>query len=883
MAKSERRFIAGARDAVKSWRKLNRFYQANSAKIIEKWKFLDMPRRRGTLRRHWPRNTDAEATGNGKGKETGKGKQKGADMFPTRKHPHLEGLAPWRPKDGKEPTAKAMVKPSDSEMPKDLKGWTQNKTWLHDRDKLMFPYFNEKDLESEGLLEIIRARAADPPSEFSAWDWYSWNKELKVACGLIPGNEREATTIQDWHDLVNRETGSYGEEFNIQQEAAEWMGSPMHPLVVQAAITLQEGHIAVGHVPDVESKLAMEVQGVVYQFLLGICEELASDEAPKGKGKGKGKEKDKEPAQAEDEGEDEDEEMPDADAARAMGEAVRALGTPWRDEKPDPGDRRYQRKVLDFLQTCRPGLPFTSPNDINWDFIEQVVHDRLVSAENELLGMRENPAVFAEKMKECREHHWRQVAPITKARPGMSEDEKNQIGFYFGNTRGMAAAQRNQHQFLKKQFNLRWKANEKTFELQTAIVQRIATYEIWSTCFHVASGTMILRPREGSQVSADYQKLACMIWAHRAPGFTDAVPANTIADEMAEIVERGKNGFSDLNKGFIADFRASNDVQMELGKFLLRHTDGWFKAPYSFMDRPHLDRIFRRFFTPIRNLFALKFVNINFPCEDKWKTEAPPWQALVERAEKAEAPDYRQRANYNAATRLANQEAETNLRRFWTELDRMLEKAGAIPLETRALFERARPLRTPDAGARPGKTSTTTSSSSKNTQDATVVTFSAGTDAADRPSRLVLEDRREKEKTRGVPDPSREPVRAAPNAAPPPAQRIPVTKRAMDLLELILGEYTENQPVAWDDFVAMMKSIGFDERTTNTGGSLRLFVPLPKLTQGWGIAQTASKHRPHPEDHHYLRTVRDWARNEKYGLAKYKWTLDTFVLEKKAN
>ncbi|KAK8085155.1 hypothetical protein PG997_006426 [Apiospora hydei] len=62
MVNSDRKFIAGARDAVESWRKLNRFYQANSAKIIEKWNFLDMPRRRETLRRHWLQKRGGRST-----------------------------------------------------------------------------------------------------------------------------------------------------------------------------------------------------------------------------------------------------------------------------------------------------------------------------------------------------------------------------------------------------------------------------------------------------------------------------------------------------------------------------------------------------------------------------------------------------------------------------------------------------------------------------------------------------------------------------------------------------------------------------------------------------------------------------------------------------
>ncbi|KAK7942669.1 uncharacterized protein PG986_011782 [Apiospora aurea] len=772
-------------------------------------------------------------------------------------------------------------------MPKDIKGWTQKKTWSHDRDKVMFPYFNEKNLETEGLLEIIRARAADPPSEFSSWDWHSWNKVLKAACGLIP-SDRDPARVQDWYDLAARESSSYGEEFNTQKEAGELLGNPLHPLIIPVVRPFQQTHITDGHVPEVEAKLAIEVHQVVYQFLLGICKDLASEDGPKKKGKGKCKE----PAQDEDEDEeDEDEEMPDADTARAMGEAVRALGTPWRDEKPDPSERQYQQKVLDYLETCRPGIPFTAPSDINWDFIEQVVHDRLVAAENELLGMRESPAVFAEKMSECRKNHWRQIAPTSKVRPGMSDITKAELKIWFGRTRGMTAEEKDDHKFHKGQRLQRRRINEKMHELHTAICQRIITYEIWGNCFRYVTelrenwDEVALYPREDSQVSADYQKLACMLWAHRAPGFTNAIPGSTIADEMAEIVERGKNQFSDLNKGFMADFRAANDVRMELGKFLLRHTDAFFKPPHSFIGCPEMQKIFNDSFgTPIKALFGAPILNVYFPSGTKmWQENAPPWQAVIDSSDKAEAPDYRQLTNYPPGVRQANQQAEANLQAFWTELDSMLEKLKTMPPETKALFERARPLRTPDAGVRPqGSTTptTATSSSNNNTQDDTFVPFGSGTGEADRPSRLVLEDRQEKEKTRGVPDPSKEPARPAADGPAPPKQPIPVSKRAMGLLELLLGEHTENQPVAWDDFVAMMKSIGFGERTTKTGGSARLFVPTPKLVEGWQVAATASKHRPPPGDHHYLRSVRDWARNPQYGLAKYGWTLDSFVLQK---
>ncbi|KAK8069010.1 hypothetical protein PG994_005626 [Apiospora phragmitis] len=300
-----------------------------------------------------------------------------------------------------------------------------------------------------------------------------------------------------------------------------------------------------------------------------------------------------------------------------------------------------------------------------------------------------------------------------------------------------------------------------------------------------------------------------------------------------------------------------------------------------------MSQIFKdEFQTPIGKLKDLNWRSPVLRNDADYENKTSRWHLLLKAAKQAEAFKYSYNKKLKPEVRLSNREAEANLERFWEALDKTLETAKAFSPETRALFARAKSLRTPETeppaggdGSRPGGSS---SSNNANTQTATVVDFSANDGAVDRPSRLVLEERREKEKTRGVPDPSKEPVRAAPGEAPPAAKRIPVSKRAMETLELILGEWTVNQKVMWDDIVAMMKSIGFNKQNTKHGGSQRVFVSTNKLREGFGITGPASKHEPHPENHLYLQSVRDWARNEEYGLAKYGWTLDSFKLQVKA-
>lgn len=164
---------------------------------------------------------------------------------------------------------------------------------------------------------------------------------------------------------------------------------------------------------------------------------------------------------------------------------------------------------------------------------------------------------------------------------------------------------------------------------------------------------------------------------------------------------------------------------------------------------------------------------------------------------------------------------------------------------------------------------------------ATFTNFSAGVGVVDAPRRPALEERRQKEKTRGVPDPTKEPVRAPEGQAPAPEQQIPVSRRAMDTLTLLLGPFTVNQPVPWTEVLHMVTSIGFSVRTTKTNGSQRIFEPTDYLKNNFGVRQALSKHRPHPQDFHYLNTMREWARNTDYGMAKLGWTLDTFKLEER--
>lgn len=528
---------------------------------------------------------------------------------------------------------------------------------------------NEQTLESDGMLEFIRARAADPPSEFSAWDQNSANMRLKVICGYIQAMKQDER-IPDWVDLTDRDPNNYGEESTVQQrfvrlltEAENHIGpaargmaeavlglSPDDPLRLESEALAEVSQLWDGLIPKWQAPLPLEVQQALYDFLIDVCEALADKDASK----------DEEESSQDGDG---DEAMPDAEAAREMGKLVRALDTPWRTEKPGPG--ASDSEVRRYLQSCRDASPFTAPIDINWDFVEQIVHDRLRVIENDLLGMREDPGYFAKKMQENRENHLRQVKPITRASPGMSEGERRTLNVLFPRN----IMSQSDSATLYRLETLKWiEDSARSMELSSAITQRIITHEVWSTCFryvtelrenweeyrraeeqtgqfpadalmyihvlckhspqqkqmthneqcpqtnpkclvnvtyemtlrgidlptriylrcdkamrthyerNVAHAPFQMLYRDNA-TSSDLQKLACMLWVVQSARLGANMGLDNITEDMAEIVEKNVNKFSDLNKGFMADFQAARDVAMEVGKMLTRHNKNYQRHP----------------------------------------------------------------------------------------------------------------------------------------------------------------------------------------------------------------------------------------------------------------------------------------------------------------
>lgn len=229
------------------------------------------------------------------------------------------------------------------------------------------------------------------------------------------------------------------------------MLGPMYPVLCgyfsqRFALT----HLSSGFIPKERAPMTMEVQEALYDFLLDVCEALAGDDASQG-----------------DEGSPQDgggdEEIPDADAAREMGEAVRALATPWRVEKPGLDVRGSE--VRQYLDSCREGIPFTTPTDINWDFMERAVHIRLAAVEDDLLSMREDPRYFAEKMQENRAHNWRQVKPDTKGLTGLTAKQTKELQIAYVNPGKL----NNEGKQTRMNWHKNIEDNYKSCEIQTAI------------------------------------------------------------------------------------------------------------------------------------------------------------------------------------------------------------------------------------------------------------------------------------------------------------------------------------------------------------------------------------------------------------------------------
>ncbi|KAK8115910.1 hypothetical protein PG984_012412 [Apiospora sp. TS-2023a] len=126
---SNRRFFPGARDRVKQWRRLNRRWRANSRTIIKAWRDRDPILRRELLRKLWLRNQAPDGEENAEGTVV--------ERLPRDRRVDLEGIAPWRAIDGKEPTAKSMLRPK-GDLPKNIDGWVPQ--WSPDRTKMLFPF-----------------------------------------------------------------------------------------------------------------------------------------------------------------------------------------------------------------------------------------------------------------------------------------------------------------------------------------------------------------------------------------------------------------------------------------------------------------------------------------------------------------------------------------------------------------------------------------------------------------------------------------------------------------------------------------------------------------------------------------------------------------------
>ncbi|KAK7975550.1 hypothetical protein PG989_014013 [Apiospora arundinis] len=821
---------------------------------------------------------------------------------------------------------------------------------------MLFPDFTQPALESnDGLLELIRARAADHPSTFSFWDLDRSNHKLKLAVNIL--EQTPAFDIEDWVDLATKAKNlqNYGEESaatqaalqeilmtgraqRFQQAGSAEKESMIKPLKEDAVVDLAAQRC----LPKKEAKVAIEIQTDILRFLQEACEELVGADA---------------------QDEDGDEEMPDAEAALEMADAVRALDTPWRPAVPDRDTKQADRQK--YLDACREGLPFTSAADINWDFIEQVIHDRLSSVEYELLSMKENPKFFAEKMEECRQNAFGVIRQVKTLNPDWSDADQADHRAFFTNVKKNPKFKKDSDE-LHELFDM----NKSAEELKMAVVRRLIAYEIFSVSFryitelkkdwnkymqiksetgefpasalrnisllsntlsdiffcgavlhvraHIPCDPMLrnqyenfvtgpkrsepIQLRENPTVSnIRYRKMACILWVFaEGRGLREPIRNRTLLMELAELLGP-KEDWSSLNKGFMEDVRAAIDVQLELEKFQWRHAEHCRMSFTDLLD-PVTAKMYRAHLKPLEGLVELRQSTIYRLNSWEYVIVKPPWHRLVEKGTAAEAPDYTEcfadvkterRREYNIT-------AERNLRHFWVDLELMLEEFDAYPSEAKALLKGAKPLFTPKKEDVPLVTPPKNSKGSDNkkkgkgddnqntnnkggassspmAQDTPVVTFSAGPGYVDRASRLVLEERREKEKTRGVPDPLREAVRAEPGQAPTDDKKIPVNKRAMAHLELIFGPMKTNQKVYWDDTVYMMTQIGFGYRQGL--GSARTFDPGPTLQNKYGVTEPVSKHEPHPESYHYLWDVRQWARNPGYGLGKFKWTLDSFKLE----
>lgn len=841
---------------INSWRTFSGVYKARRSIFRTKWTRLSNARKIGIVKNHWR-----------------------PLVMPTRHRPDLDNAALWRASGSRK-----LLRPLPIDEPA--------------MDNLLWPYFNIETITNPdmALLQLMESRSDLHPRVFSRLDLINpVNKRIQMHFGYDIKYSQWTDTTQfadiDPRGNVDDTDSSYGD------------------LVPVSNAGIMDALKSIDSFSEREGIRVIKVQKQIYSFLSGVCDEVLASTAT-----GRG-----------------------AAPRAGTGETAEPPGDDWETAEADflskplldfePSDPANGEALQRYLKLHHDLDPYSHPTEVDWEYLSVLAGHRLRVSEDRLRGLKEDPGKFLDFLQQVRDHSqfmlsfhpsnlgdtlvekgtdlankqrcsqhiktalvtltdavdtWQAIFTLVEKLRAMRQDYDGphvdlleNSDEYAANILGIIRA------------GIHYRAN--SFELLRAIQcsQAMRNY------FRVSEQTFdveALGPQKpNNNAERDLSALASTLSSDTA---RDVFGEWTLFEEIHTLIQANARIRTPYLAAIAEDLNSLSSVMLVLER--VWHSTGRYDLDLNSLDlvRGGLD-----YAQPLERLRNLDASDTNGVLQnlvsDHLKRPLQNNYAFKTRGRMT-------RRDYDA-----NENAVQNLFAFWDAAEVMLraEDVGALSDTVRDLLETAQPLTVTRPDRRASATARTTAAGT----GAVASSFPTGGD--DTP-RMTFEERRVKEKTR---------PEFALTLAPPPAAaaaaaaiiypNIQLPLRHYNTIQILMGPGTVARPgtIAWGAVVGCLVAMGF---SYNTGqGSARVFepsaalmdsqvslflpivAPLPipihrvkfsslsdgvvVLTCSQGINTPVSRHEKDPWN---TNTARTWCLNRRYGLAKYGWTIDKFVV-----
>ncbi|KAJ5577704.1 uncharacterized protein N7459_006668 [Penicillium hispanicum] len=685
-----------------------------------------------------------------------------------------------------------------------------------------WPYLNLEDLtETDLFIPFLHARAHHPPSQFADADKWSWNPGLMQNQITLPWLHRHTMmfTGRDSPDEYGRVLPWSG-----NPQAKEWGTSHLGMSVHEGLVT-------------------MEIQAHMYKFLLDCCLKMTqmTQESLKA--------------------------LPDPSEAQNVESGPSQANTP------------YQSSAgFDSTDTPLLHARYYVPRRFDIDCLVDVVEARLSSVRDHIISLREDPGYFASNVSDVKEHNKAQILDL--------QDKRN---------------------------------------------PHLDSDDFWGEVFHNLVRDAFHGLLYWDSLYTGLQDLRTLLKTHGPSEKPDEILPEDLHSKFLFVMERISQGSGIYLRSFSASISASPPLR---GFFRLGENKEITKTPatkmtpnlafiVSFVElftkeewmvhrltmpalinefetifekdpkltasiSPHLQRFFSdvallischnqiRCYQPWAAAFDAELKEQRKKLVNEYISADGDFFSAIMKAvrsksiipfqrplRKMEYPIHKRRTR---DITLKLQQGERDLDAFWAHFDSLFV-AGVNLKPALTNFYRARPApsRTPDWVEAPMPAPKGEKRGFEEVEQRTEATV----------ERDAKRQKKEKQKTRGVPDPSR----ASEEAEPEQEQEAPeetiyrVSKRALEAFETVFHQpSTTNKPgeLSWKEFRHAMKSLGFEEQKLQ--GSAWHFTPPPSLQDKGSI----HIHGPHPSDKHPFHVARAIGRRlrDQYGFEAQMFQLN---------